>query len=197
MVFVGGRRMLVLIVALAAIGIPAAVLTATCAGRSCANADEGSVRVPFCPLPGAVKEGVVNGFREGRSPDVLGVADGTPIYTQSGPGRTSWPATHASTDTSVPIAFAGAGVAAGATIPDGTSLDRIAPTVSRIIGFEREHPEVRSGTAVPDVADGTRPRLILLIAWKGAGADELRDRPRAWPYLASLMRDGAGTLDEW
>ena len=45
------------------------------------------------------------------------------------------------------------------------------------------------------MADGTRPRLILLIAWKGAGADELRDRPRAWPYLASLMRDGAGTLD--
>src|SRR5262245_23341425 len=195
LVVVGGRRMLVLIVALAAIGIPAAVLTATCAGRSCANAEEGVVRVPFCPLPDAVKDGVVNGFREGRSPDVLGVADGTPIYTGSHDARASWPATVAATDTSVPVVFAGAGVTAGATIPAGVTLDRIAPTVSRILGFEREHPEVRSGTAVPDVADGTRPRLILLVAWRGVGAAELRNRRPAWPFLSALMRDGAGTLD--
>jgi hypothetical protein len=187
--------MLVLIVALAAIGIPAAVLTARCAGRSCANADEGAVRVPFCPLPDALRQGVVDGFREGRSPDVLGVADGTPIYTESGAGRMSWPAIRATTDTSVPIVFAGAGVAAGATIPDGTTLDRIAPTVSRILGFEREHPEVRSGTAVPNVADGTRPRLIVLVAWKGIGSVELHARRGRWPFLSRLMHDGAGTPD--
>jgi hypothetical protein len=187
--------MLVLIVTLAAIGIPAAVLTATCAGRSCANADEGDVRVPFCPLPEAVKDGVVNGFREGRSPDVLGVADGTPIYTGSQRSRAAWPAASPSTDTAVPIVFAGAGVTKGASVQDGTTLDRIAPTVSRILGFEREHPEVRSGTARPGVADGERPRLILLVAWKGVGSTDLRGRRDAWPFLSTLMHEGAGTLN--
>jgi hypothetical protein len=186
--------MLVLLVALAAIGIPAAVLTATCAGNACQNAGGGDVRVPFCPLPEAVKDGIVNGFREGRSPDVLGIADGTPVYTGSGRGRASWPRAAASTDTSVPIVLAGAGVSNGATLPDGVTLDRIAPTVSRILGFEREHPEVRSGTAVPGVADGTRPRLVLLVAWKGVGTRELGDGHRAWHYLSSLLRDGAGTI---
>jgi hypothetical protein len=186
--------MLVLLVALAAIGIPAAVLTATCAGRSCQSAGVGDVRVPFCPLPQAIKDGIVNGFREGRSPDVLGVADGAPIYTGIGRTRTSWPAAGASTDTSVPIALSGAGVSRGTALPDGMTLDRIAPTVSRVLGFEREHPEVRSGTAVPGVSDGTRPRLVLLVAWKGVGTRELGDGHRAWPFLASLMRDGAGTI---
>jgi hypothetical protein len=185
--------MLVLLVALGAIGIPAAVLTATCAGRSCRSAG-GEVRVPFCPLPEAVRQGLVNGFREGRSPDVLGVSGGTPVYTGSGRSRTSWPRATGSTNTSVPIVLSGAGVSKGSTLPDGTSLDRIAPTVSRILGFEREHPEVRSGTAVPGVADGTPPRLVLLIAWKGVGTRELGDGHREWPFLSSLMRGGAGTV---
>jgi hypothetical protein len=186
--------MLVLLVALAAIGIPAAVLTATCAGRSCQSASGGEVRVPFCPLPQAVKDGIVNGFREGRSPDVLGVADGTPVYTGSGRARAPWPAA-GTTDTSVPIVLSGAGVSEGSTLPNGVTLDRIAPTVSRILGFEREHPEVRSGTAVAGVADGTRPRLVLLVAWKGVGTSELGGGHRAWPFLSSQMRGGAGTSE--
>jgi hypothetical protein len=186
--------MLVLLVALAAIGIPAAVLTATCAGRSCESPGGGEVRVPFCPLPEGVKAGVVNGFREGRSPDVLGVADGTPIYTGSGRARTSWPTAVGPIDTSVPIVLSGAGVSTGGTLPNGVTLDRIAPTASRMLGFEREHPEVRSGTAVPGVADGARPRLILLVAWKGVGTQELGDRRQDWPFLSTLMRGGAGTV---
>jgi len=186
--------MLVLLVALAAIGIPAAVLTATCAGRSCESAGGGEVRVPFCPLPRAVKDGVVNGFREGRSPDVLGVADGTPVYTGSGHARAAWPTAGASIDTGVPIVLSGAGVTRGAPLPNGTTLDRIAPTVSRILGFEREHPEVRSGTTLPGVADGARPRLVLLVAWKGAGTAQLGGGHQDWPFLSSLLREGAGTI---
>ena len=99
-----------MLVSLAAIGIPAAVLTATCAGRSCDASGGEAVRVPFCPLPQAVKEGVVNGFREGRSPDVLGVADRTLVYTDLEGLRMPWPAAGTLTDTRVPIVFAGAGV---------------------------------------------------------------------------------------
>jgi Type I phosphodiesterase / nucleotide pyrophosphatase len=183
-----------MLVALAAIGIPAAVLTATCAGRSCDASGGEAARVPFCPLPAAVKEGIVNGFREGRSPDVLAVADGTPVVTDVDGLRTPWPAVAAATDPRVPIVFAGAGVTAGANVPDGTTLDGIAPTVSEALGLEREHPEVRSGTAVTGVADGRRPRLVLLVGWKGVGSSELETHSNDWPFLSSLLDEGSGTL---
>jgi hypothetical protein len=184
-----------MLVVLAAIGIPAAVLTATCSGRSCDASGGETVRVPFCPLPDAVKEGVLNGFREGRSPDVLAVADGTPVVTDVDGARTPWPAVASATDPRVPIVFAGAEVSTGANVPDGTTLDAIAPTVSDVLGFERAFPDVRSGTAVPGVANGDRPRLVLLIAWKGVGSAELETGPDDWPFLSSLLDEGSGTLD--
>ena len=182
-----------MLVVLAAIGIPAAVLTATCAGRSCDASGGEAVRVPFCPLPDAVKEGIVNGFREGRSPDVLAVADGTPVVTDVDGARTPWPAVAAATDPRVPIVFAGAGVT-DASVPDGTTLDSVAPTVSEALGFERAFPEVRSGTAVPGVADGRRPRLVLLVGWKGVGSSALQTHMSDVPFLSSLLEDGAGTM---
>jgi hypothetical protein len=183
-----------MLVVLAAIGIPAAVLTATCAGRSCDASGGEAVRVPFCPLPDAVKEGVVNGFREGRSPDVLAVADGTPVVTDVDGSPIPWPAV-AAADPRVPIVFAGAGTTKGASVPDGTTLDRIAPTVAEALGFEREHPEVRSGKAVAGVADGRRPRLVLLVGWKGVGSSELENHMNDWPFLSTLLDGGAGTLE--
>jgi hypothetical protein len=184
-----------MLVVLGAIGIPAAVLTATCAGRSCDASGGEAVRVPFCPLPSALKDAIANGFREGRSPDVLGVAAGTPVYADVDGLRTPWPATGASADARVPLVFAGTGVIQGANVPDGTTLDRVAPTVSDILGFERAHPEVRSGTSIAGIADGERPRLVLLIAWKGVGSSELEARPGGWPFLSSLLENGAGTLE--
>jgi hypothetical protein len=184
-----------MLVVLAAIGIPAAVLTATCAGRSCDASGGEAVRVPFCPLPDAVKEAVVNGFREGRSPDVLAVADGTPVVTDVDGLRTPWPATHATTNTAVPIIFYGTGSPARSELPTGVTLDRIAPTVAKILGFEREHPEVRSGTAIEGVPEThEKPRLVLLIAWKGVGSSELVAAPDHWPYLFSLGALGAGAI---
>jgi hypothetical protein len=193
---VTGRRLLVLLVVLAAIGIPAGILQALCVGGSCVD-EPGASRVPFCPLPAALRTAVANGYREGRSADVLAVGASTPIYTQIGGLRLPWPATSDTTDARVPVAFAGAGVSPGATIPGGVTLDALAPTVSDALGFERPFPEVRSGTPIPGVASATgdRPRLILLIAWKGVGSGELEDLPDAWPFLASMLAEGAGTLE--
>ncbi|HEY3022323.1 MAG TPA: hypothetical protein VGK11_01650, partial [Actinomycetota bacterium] len=67
-----GRRLLVLLLVLAAIGVPAGVLRAACAGKSC-PADVAHARVPFCPLPAELKAKLAAGFREGRSPDVMAV----------------------------------------------------------------------------------------------------------------------------
>ena len=184
-----------MLVVLAAIAIPAGILQAVCAGRSCDEASGEAPRVPFCPLPAALREDLVNGYREGRSPDVLGVAADTPVFTQVDGARIGWPALGAAADTRVPMVFWGSGVSPGAAVPDGATLDRIAPTVSQAIAFERPFPDVRSGTAIEGVADAGGPRLVLLIAWKGIGTSELESSPEAWPFLASLLADGAGTLE--
>ena len=192
-----GRRLLILLVVLAAIAIPAGVLQAVCAGRSCDQTSDQSPRVPFCPLPAAIREGITNGYREGRSPDVLGVAADVPVFRATvGFGQNApWPSVHAGGTARVPMIFWGPGIAAGSSVPDGTTLDRIAPTVSQAIGLDRPFPSVRSGTAIDGVAGGDRPRLVLLVAWTQVGSSDLEASPGDWPFLASLLERGAGTLE--
>jgi hypothetical protein len=187
-----GRRLLVLLLVLAAIGVPAGVLRAACAGMSC-PADVAHARVPFCPLPAELKAKLAAGFREGRSPDVMAV---TGNHAVAGPDDAGpWPSVaEASTVTRVPIAFFGAGIDPGVLVPRGTGLDAIAPTLSEVLGFRRPHPEVRAGAAVAGLSDGERPRLVLEVAWKGVGTQELRDDPRSWPSLRSFMERGAATV---
>lgn len=193
---VSGRRLLTLLVVLAAIGVPAGVLQALCVGRSCEAESHGAPRVPFCPLPAALRDLLANGYREGRSPDVLGVVQDRPVYTEISGIRLSWPAAGtAAGDTAVPLAFAGAGVRRDIELPSGVTLDRVAPTIAEILGFERPFPNVRSGTAFDGIAGGDAPTLVLLIGWKGVGAVDLSARPDDWPFLASLLDEGAGTLE--
>ncbi|HJS26634.1 MAG TPA: hypothetical protein VJ913_05860 [Actinomycetota bacterium] len=191
----GGRRLLILLVLSAAIGIPAGVHSVTCANGSCGDRTERASLVPFCPLPIELRERLVNGYREERSPDVLGVATEMPIVTSDDGGPTAWPGVGKSSDDRVPMVFWGAGVAR-TDLPDGVGLDSIAPTVSEALGFERPFPEVRSGLATPGVASGERPSLVLLVAWKGVGSSDLASAAgRDWAYLRSLLQEGAGTLD--
>jgi len=187
-----GRRLLVLLLVLAAIGVPAGVLRAACAGKSC-PADVAQARVPFCPLAAELRAKLAAGFHEGRSPDVMAVSGASAVVEGTGAGP--WPSVaDASTVTAVPIAFIGTGIEPGAVIPRGTGLDAIAPTLSQVLRFSRPHPEVRAGKAVDGVADGERPRLVLEVAWKGVGTEELRHDPRSWRSLHSLMRRGTATL---
>jgi hypothetical protein len=192
---VSGRRLVLLLALLAAIGIPAAVLSATCVNGSCEDEAGRTSAVPFCPLPAELRERIVNGYREGRSPDVLGVATGTPVTSEADGGRTSWPGVGTLSEGRVPLVFWGAGVAR-TPLPDGVGLDSVAPTVSEILGFERPFPRVRSGRPTSGVANGDRPRLVLLIAWKGVGSAELESAGAGdRGFLSSLVREGAGTLE--
>lgn len=189
------RRLLVLLVVLAAIGVPAAALRAVCAGRSCDRSGAAGIRIPFCRLPDGLKALIAAGFREGRSPDVLAVTRRAEVWGGTEGNGAAWPAVSGGPSTAVPVVFAGTGVAPGAAVPAGTGLDAIAPTIADIIGFRRPHPEVRAGEAVPGVPSGETPRLVLEVAWRGVGSPDLRADPKAWPFLRSLMRAGAGTLD--
>lgn len=192
-----GRRLLVLLLVLAAIGVPAGALRAACAGRSCTEATP-LARVPFCPLPSWLRADLVAGYRAGRSPDVLIVTRRPSLWGGTNPGRRAppWPtaARVARGDTAVPIVFWGTGVAASIAVPAGMGLDQIAPTVSQILSFRRPHPDVRAGTEVARVADGASPRLVLEVAWTGVGSRDLRRESRAWPSLRSLLSRGAGTM---
>jgi hypothetical protein len=194
------RRLLVLLLILTAIAVPAGVLRATCAGNACARASAGEPRVPFCPLPSALKTAIANGFREGRSPDVLAVSNGRPVEAGADPADATvpWPSVPAAETMEVPIVFSGTGVAPGAVVPDGTGLDQVAPTVADAIGFRRPFPNVRSGVAVSGVASGVasgeHPRLVLEIALRDLGTHDVAGDRASWPFLLSLLRGGAGTL---
>jgi hypothetical protein len=141
-----------------------------------------------------LKADLAAGFREGRSPDVFAVTRGAIVHGGSDPADdlVPWPSLGAAETTGVPIVFSGTGVDASATVPGGTGLDQIAPTISDIIGLRRRHPGVRAGVAVNGVAAGEHPRLVLEIALKGIGTSDVVGS--SWPVLDSLLHRGAGTL---
>ena len=180
----------------AAIGIPAVALRAACAGRSCSSGGGGEARIPFCPLPDELKADLAAGFRQGRSPDVFAVTRGGAVRGGTDPADDpfSWPSVGAAEATGVPIVFSGTGVDASATVPDGTGLDQVAPTISDVIGFKRPFPGVRAGVAVNGVASGTTPRLVVEIALKGIGTQDIEGARSSWPFLDSLLHEGTGTL---
>ena len=192
------RRLLIVVAIAALVGVPAIVLRALCVGRSCERPGVERTPAPFCSLPAAVRQSLIDGFREQRGPDVFAVSGGTGVVGSTGlePEELTpaWPSTRATNAGRVPLAFAGSGVAHDAHVPAGTTLDDVAPTVARILGFRRptyEEP-VRSGSAIEGVASGEHARLVVEIVLKGVGTPELEAAPSAWPNLRRLIR-GSGT----
>jgi hypothetical protein len=163
------KRVVVALSVIALILAPAAVLRALCAGHSCDEPDDGAANVPFCSLEADRRGEIVAGFREGRSPDVLAVSAERP-------------------ESRVPLVFSGVGVASDASIPAGTALDSVAPTIAELIGLEREHPEVRSGTVIPGIADDEAPGVVILVVVKGLGSDDLTGS--GWARLRALGEEG-------
>jgi hypothetical protein len=167
-----GRRLTVLLVALAMIGIPAVVLRIGCVGNSCrSDAAAVAAPAPFCSLPANLRTLITAGTYDGRSPDVLGVAASTPVVTDGVP----WPSEDATPNAgSVELEFVGRGVKSG-RLPDGVSLDQVAPTLEPLLGSHRPHPEVRAGTAIPGVvASGAHTPLVVLVVEKGLGSTTVR-----------------------
>jgi hypothetical protein len=184
-----GRRLTVLLLVLALIGAPALVLRVFCVGESCAQAGTAEATVPFCPLPAWLRGAIAEGFRAGRSPEVL-AATGATTHVM-GTSGTAWPSTADVREaTSVPLLFLGPGIRAG-ELSSRLELDRIAPTLEPLLGLRRAHPEVRAGVAIPGVVhEGARSPLVVTIVWRSVGMPELTARPDAWPWLAAEL-DGS------
>jgi hypothetical protein len=167
----------VLLVSLTLVGAPAVALHAFCVGKSCNEEAEVAAAVPFCSLPADLRAQIVDGYREGRSPDVLAVTNTASIR--------GWPASPYVADSNrVPLWFFGSGVEPG-PIPAGSSVDQIAPTLAAAMGFDRAHPEVRSGRPLPSVVrNGAAPRLIVEVVWSDVGSDFPRGRA---PWLLGTL----------
>jgi len=162
-----GRRLTVLLLALALIGIPAAVLRIGCVGNSCrSDAAAVAAPAPFCSLPPDLRALITAGTYDGRSPDVIGVGGSTPVVTDG----VSWPSEGSSgRPGSADLTFVGRGIRNG-RLPAGVSLDQVAPTVEPLLGLHRPHPEVRAGTAISGIVEpGAKTRLVVLIVDKGIG----------------------------
>jgi hypothetical protein len=193
-----GRRTLTVVLIAAAVAVPAALLRALCVGRSCERAAAPSARVPFCSLPAAVRDPLAAGFRDGRSPDILAVTGSTDVAGSAGLERIHravWPSIADRGREEIPLVIWGAGVGPG-PIEGSPSLADVAPTTAAIMGLDRPHPEVRSGTEIPGVAGPGRPRLVLEIVLKGIGSDDIREAsPGDWDTLRTMMDQGAGTME--
>lgn len=155
-------------------------------------------RIPFCPLPDRLKTLIANGFRDGRSPDVLVVGSDLSGGTSAVASGVPWPSTTEAPSTTVAIVFTGPRVR-NEPLPPGTGVDQIAPTLADLLAFKRAHPEIRSGKAVGvdagGLTPGVPPRLILEIAWTGVGGDQLKQVPAGGiPWIRGQFRSGAGTF---
>ena len=180
-----GRRLTVLLIALALLGVPAAALRADCAGASCRSSAAPGTPAPFCALPADLRAMITAGTYEGRSPDALGVAGSTPVTSDVGSGvQVTWPSEEPVRAMSVPLLFLGRDVRTG-ELSSTLGLDQIAPTLEPLLGLVRPHPEVRDGTAIPGVAIPRRPTpLVVMIVWKWVG---MRDIPEAvTPWFARV-----------
>ena len=173
-----------------------------CVGQSCAGTEVTEARVPFCSLPSEARALLENGFYKGRSPEVFAFAKGAGVYGWMGVEPSGadelWPyPAQVATQESAPVVLWGDGVKEGARLPVGTGLDQIAPTLASVVGLERGHPEVRTGTAVAEIGKAAHPRLILMVGIKGfRGLVQFGKAPRLppeWEYLRQLAREGAST----
>jgi hypothetical protein len=190
-----GRRLLVLLGVCALVALPAGVLRATCAAKTCDQDTTVHARVPFCPLPDDVKTKIAAGYYEGRSPDVVGVG-ALPV---SGGGReptSPWPAAAPAQDTRVPLAFLGTGVDPQAAVPAHLTLDRVAPTLAEILGSRWSFPNVHAGLSITGLAAGDLPRLVLEVVWTGGGTPELASDAAASAAWRRLTQRGAWASTE-
>jgi Type I phosphodiesterase / nucleotide pyrophosphatase len=91
----------------------------------------------------------------------------------------------------IPMFWYGPGhVAPVGVVERPVTLAGIAPTQAELLGFPFSTPD---GSPMQEAVVGnpTPPKLIVTIVWDAAGRNVLDRWPNDWPYLESLIPDGA------
>ncbi len=197
------RRLIRLLIVLALIALPALVLTLACAGNACVQREAKAAtapEIPFCGLPAEIRTLVAQGYREGRSGDILAVSELPAVSGQlpEEPTGTApiWPSLESGVATRVPVVFAGPGVPKRPLPAGDTDLADVGPTIAKLGRITWPFPQYRQGIVLPGFEPPPdRTPLIVVVAWKGLGSDDLATDATAWPSLRALMRGGSGTLD--
>jgi hypothetical protein len=133
------------------------------------------------------------GFYEGRSPDILGVAGSSVVTRVPGGLEVPWPTSTVDPySLRVPLIFLGDRIESQALTGD-IGLNQVAPTLERLLGIERPHPEVRSGRAIDGLARPGEPvDLVVVIVWKGVGSNEVSPSALAESVAGLSERSGSG-----
>lgn len=146
----------------------------------------GSVAELACSLPHEWLLSTWRGNREDRSAE-LQILPIEPNFVGSGlPHVGPWPYAQ-----DIPMFWYGPGhVAPAGAVERPVTLAGIAPTQAALLGFPFRTPD---GSPMHEALAGNPdpPRLIVTIVWDAAGRNVLERWPNDWPYLESLIPNGA------
>ncbi|MEO8292110.1 MAG: alkaline phosphatase family protein [Actinomycetota bacterium] len=94
----------------------------------------------------------------------------------------------------VPLFLYGPGYIKPGTYAKPVTLADLAPTTGALLQFPFDAPD---GTAQTEALVPGRPlpKLIVTLVWDSGGMDVLNAWPKDWPYLHSIMGDGAWFTD--
>ena len=148
---------------------------------------ESAINRALCAIPKLFLQRTWRGDRRDRSGDIQ-LLPQEPNFVGHGGLPHSGPWDYISR---VPLLWYGPGhIRAAGQIDRRVTLADMAPTTGALIGFPFAAPD---GHALRDalVPAAGPPKLIVTVVWDGAGRDVLSAWPNAWPYLGSLIDQGA------
>jgi predicted AlkP superfamily pyrophosphatase or phosphodiesterase len=198
----GAAALLLLVGACTSAQNPASTPAAGSTGSSPGGGQSPSGATPVTPPPAGAGEGALikrtcqenshevllrtwNGIMPGRSGN-LQIISRFPDYIGAG-------LTHSSPydyTQEVPMFLYGPGFIKPGTYSKPVTLADLAPTTGAMLRFPFDAPD---GTAQTQALapDRPLPKLIVTLVWDSGGKDVLDIWPKDWPYLRSIMGDGA------
>jgi predicted AlkP superfamily pyrophosphatase or phosphodiesterase len=198
----GAAALLLLVGACTSAQDPASTPAAGSTGSSPGGGQSPSGATPVTPPPAGAGEGALikrtcqenshevllrtwNGIMPGRSGN-LQIISRFPDYIGAG-------LTHSSPydyTQEVPMFLYGPGFIKPGTYSKPVTLADLAPTTGAMLRFPFDAPD---GTAQTQALapDRPLPKLIVTLVWDSGGKDVLDIWPKDWPYLRSIMGDGA------
>jgi hypothetical protein len=156
-----------------------------------AGDDDDDLIAIACSLPVPMLERVYRGWNEDRGPELMWFP-AEPDFVGSGlPHVGAWDYIQ-----HIPMFWYGPGhIRAAGSINREVTLADIAPTQAALTGFPFTAPDGAPMTEalepVPEADDRRPPRLIVVIVWDAAGRNVLEEHRGRWPYLESLIPEGA------
>lgn len=165
----------------------AALIAPPAASQTDDDALRGEFERLACSVPPLLLERTLRGYRPDRAGEIQ-ILPEEPDFVGHGGLPHSGPWDYIS---QVPLVWYGPGhVPAVGEISRRVTLADVAPTQGALVGFDFDAPD---GEPLGEVLRGdaaTRPAVVVLVVWDGAGSAVLAEHPDAWPNLRGLMDDG-------